>query len=94
MSKQYQQQSIRLQLKCMSKEISPTVVKQTMEFIDQEIQKAFQRGMVAGRVYGVGLTAREKHQMETDDVFIAQRAGINMSDALSNLYSKEKGFKQ
>lgn len=100
MSKQYQQQSIKLQLKCMSEVISPTIVKQTMEFIDEQIQAAFQRGLSAGK--HLAATERNKSVLGTitedssplDDIFIAVSSGVNSPDALSNLYSKEKGFKK
>ncbi len=73
MSKQYQQ--IREKL------MTTSTVEEVIEFINDEVQKAFKRGQ------GI------KEDICEDSVSLAQQAHIHNPEILSNLYSKERGLK-
>lgn len=55
---------------------------ETLRFIDAAVQMAFQRGA------GVRMDETER-----DAVDLAKEAHINNPEVLSNLYSREQGFK-
>lgn len=66
------------------------------KFMDSAVQAALQRGYDAGR-YSMVQEYPDKHlftwQVPSDAVMQAQLAKIVDPDTLSNLYSREKGFK-
>ena len=65
-----------------------------MEYIDEQIQKAFNRGMEAGiKINTIAESPfHEDDLLERDAVTAAIEAGVNPT-AFSNLYSREQGFK-
>ena len=67
-------------------------VSKHQKYMAEDIEAAFQRGVQAGR-HSTQKTLPFQHNL-VDAVGLAQTAEITCIYTLSNLYSKEQGFKQ